>query len=208
MPITINGDGSITGLSVGGLPNGSVDADTLASNAVTTNKIANSAVTETKTSGVVGTGLKVIDQWHLTSDTTGNQNPLSGWSRMTSAFSAKSAMTESSGTWSFPEIGYYMVFLDWIGRCDTGEDNRWSDIDFMLSTNSGSSYSRQKRSLTSHYNDPNGTPYASATPFYIVDVTNASTFRLQFKLEFENNTGIQSTSGLITTAMFIRLGDT
>ena len=44
MPITINGDGSIAGLSVGGLPNGSVDADTLASNAVTTAKIASGAV--------------------------------------------------------------------------------------------------------------------------------------------------------------------
>ena len=30
MPVTINGDGSITGLSVGGLPNGIVDSDTLA----------------------------------------------------------------------------------------------------------------------------------------------------------------------------------
>ena len=48
MPITINGGGSITGLAVGGLPDGSVDADTLASNAVTTNKIANSAVASSK----------------------------------------------------------------------------------------------------------------------------------------------------------------
>ena len=40
MPVTINGNGSITGLSVGGLPNGTVDADTLASNAVTSSKIA------------------------------------------------------------------------------------------------------------------------------------------------------------------------
>ena len=34
MPVTINGNGSITGLVVGGLPDGSVDADTLASNAL------------------------------------------------------------------------------------------------------------------------------------------------------------------------------
>jgi len=54
MPITINGDGSITGLAVGGLPDGSVDADTLASNAVTNAKIANSAVTLAKTTGVSG----------------------------------------------------------------------------------------------------------------------------------------------------------
>ena len=40
MPVTINGNGSITGLSVGGLPNGTVDTDTLASNAVTNAKIA------------------------------------------------------------------------------------------------------------------------------------------------------------------------
>ena len=45
MPITINGDGSITGLAVGGLPDGSVDADTLASNAVTSAKLASGAIT-------------------------------------------------------------------------------------------------------------------------------------------------------------------
>ena len=33
MPVTINGDGTISGLAVGGLPDGSVDADTLAAGA-------------------------------------------------------------------------------------------------------------------------------------------------------------------------------
>jgi len=45
MPVTINGDGSITGLAVGGLPDGTVDADTLASNSVTNAKIASNAIT-------------------------------------------------------------------------------------------------------------------------------------------------------------------
>ena len=40
MPVTINGNGSISGLSVGGLPNGIVDADTLATSAVTSTKLA------------------------------------------------------------------------------------------------------------------------------------------------------------------------
>ena len=60
MPVTINGDGSITGLAVGGLPDGSVDADTLASNAVTTTKLANGAVTNTKvndTAAIAGSKL-------------------------------------------------------------------------------------------------------------------------------------------------------
>ena len=68
MPVTINGDGSITGLAVGGLPDGSVDADTLASNAVTTVKIADDAVTSAKS--VLTEGIKMVDQWRLTANTS------------------------------------------------------------------------------------------------------------------------------------------
>ena len=59
MPVTINGDGSITGLAVGGLPDGCVDADTLAAGAavpadgsITSAKLANGAATGVK----LGTG--------------------------------------------------------------------------------------------------------------------------------------------------------
>ena len=52
MPVTINGNGSITGLAVGGLPDGCVDADTLAAGAavpadgsITTAKLASGAIT-------------------------------------------------------------------------------------------------------------------------------------------------------------------
>ena len=48
MPITIDGDGTITGVSVGGLPDGIVDTDMLASSAVTTAKISDSQITEAK----------------------------------------------------------------------------------------------------------------------------------------------------------------
>ena len=48
MPVTINGDGSIAGVSVGGFPDGTVDADTLAANAVTSAKVASAAITSTE----------------------------------------------------------------------------------------------------------------------------------------------------------------
>jgi hypothetical protein len=48
MAIVINGSGTVTGLSVGGLPDGTVDDGTLASNAVTEAKIATDAVTAAK----------------------------------------------------------------------------------------------------------------------------------------------------------------
>ena len=48
MPISINGTGSITGLSAGGLPDASVTADDIASNAVTTAKVNDAAITSVK----------------------------------------------------------------------------------------------------------------------------------------------------------------
>ena len=48
MAIAINGSGTITGISVGGLPDGIVDADMLAANAVTAAKISDSQITEAK----------------------------------------------------------------------------------------------------------------------------------------------------------------
>ena len=52
MPVSINGNtGVITGLAVGGLPDGIVDADMLAANAVTAGKLA---------SGVGGKILQVV----------------------------------------------------------------------------------------------------------------------------------------------------
>tara|TARA_R100000655_G_scaffold64583_1_gene103135 strand:- start:65 stop:676 length:612 start_codon:yes stop_codon:yes gene_type:complete len=53
MPVSINGNtGVITGLAVGGLPDGTIDADSLASNAVTSAKLA---------SGVGGKILQVVN---------------------------------------------------------------------------------------------------------------------------------------------------
>jgi len=58
MAIVINGSGTVTGLAVGGLPDGTVDAGTLASNAVTEAKIATDSVTAAKIPDTVEAGFK------------------------------------------------------------------------------------------------------------------------------------------------------
>ena len=80
MPVTINGNGSITGLAVGGLPDGCVDADTLASGAavpadgsITTAKLANGAVTQAKKTYTTGEVIK-ITYGQLGSDTSVTQS--------------------------------------------------------------------------------------------------------------------------------------
>ena len=54
MPIAINGSGTVTGVSVGGLPDGIVDTDMLAANAVTAAKTTVAGILE-------------VDQWFLSS---------------------------------------------------------------------------------------------------------------------------------------------
>ena len=84
MAISINGSSNtITGLAVGGLPDGIVDADMLASNSVQTAKIVDDAVTDAKQnlSGVakawvnfngVGT-IAIRDSFNVSSLTDGGQ---------------------------------------------------------------------------------------------------------------------------------------
>ncbi len=73
MPIAINGSGTVTGISVGGLPDGIVDADMLASNAVTAGKLA---------SGVGGKILQVVQtvKSDITSTTSTSYGDISGMS--------------------------------------------------------------------------------------------------------------------------------
>ena len=65
MPIAINGSGTVTGISVGGLPDGIVDADMLASNAVTAGKLA---------SGVGGKILQVVSATKTDTFTTSSSS--------------------------------------------------------------------------------------------------------------------------------------
>jgi len=68
MPVVIKGSGTVEGIAVGGLPDAIVDADMLASNAVTSVKILDDAVTATKivgaavTSGSLATNAKQVLQ--------------------------------------------------------------------------------------------------------------------------------------------------
>ena len=69
MPVTINGDGSITGVSVGGLPDGIVDTDMLAADSVTSPKIGSKIFTsyaiiaDQKSQDTDG-GASTGGQWH------------------------------------------------------------------------------------------------------------------------------------------------
>jgi len=210
MPVTINGNGSITGLSVGGLPNGTVDADTLASNAVTTVKISNSAVTSTKTSGIGG--LLMADIWRLSSGgtltTDGTTDFNSNWERADTYSSGQigSGMTNSSGVFTFPSTGIYLITAMMMFKRNSG-DNRYANLDLKITTDGGSSYDVASTGAASFAQD-----YSTNTAVcnYIFDVTNVSTHKVFFSA-YTNRSSVlylaNSTSNACSFT-FLKLGET
>jgi len=72
MAVTINSNGTITGIATGGLPDGVVDADTLASNAVTNVKMADDSVGVAELSATGTAGNTVFLRGDGTWDTAGS----------------------------------------------------------------------------------------------------------------------------------------
>ena len=102
MPITINGSGTVTGLSVGGLPDGTVDSDTLASS-ITTGKVIQ--VVEARMTSNFSTTATGDDQ--DVSGATLNITPASSSNKILISFNAYCAFL--SGTNNNPSgmIGLY-----------------------------------------------------------------------------------------------------
>ena len=210
MPVTINGDGTITGLAVGGLPDGSVDADTLASNAVTTNKIANSAVTAAKSS--LTQGITMADQWRrnaICALNSGENFLTSDWERVDGSgqgvYIPNGGMTESSGIFTFPMTGIYKV--EW--QCyfeDTGSASV-NSANIYITTNN-SSYANRSSSVNS-VADVGSYSYVSAHTQTFVDVTDTSQVKVKFRV-YSNSTVAMDTSSSENRncATFVRIGDT
>ena len=196
MPVTINGDGSITGLSVGGLPDGCVDTDT----------IANSAVTAAKASGTAK-GLTMVDHWRTAASLTGNQSPITGWERVDNHFSVQgTGMSESSGIWTFPQSGLYLV--TYTGHGYLNGTTNYIGLYLSVSTDSGSSY--ESPPLGHAYLGAQGSGYCGGSNQVVLNVTNASTFRFRITFQSSNTSApvLQGhTSRSLTDLVIIRLGD-
>ncbi len=209
MPVTINGDGSIVGLAVGGLPDGSVDADTLAANAVTTAKIANSAVTSIKTSGLGG--LTVADQWRITSDATMGTDTVtnftSNWERADTYGAAQlgSGMTESSGIFTFPSTGIYHIIANQVFS-RTSAANRYAHLQLRVTTDN-SSYNV---AATGGAGFGEAYQQNTASLSFLFDVTNTSTHKVRFSAYTNRSSVVYrgSTDANTNSYTFIKLGET
>ena len=201
---------------------------------VTTAKIANSAITDSKIAALsaskltgalpaisgasltgISAGIEMVDQWRLTTSFTANQNPItSNWERNdTTGYGALgSAMSNSSGTFTFPTTGVYHIgFHALIGSAFSSGAHSQGCWIYVRTTTNNSSYANAAIAQQGIYNF--NTSYFSGGSLYaeaVFDVTDVSTHKVQFG--FGAGQGGEScrgdSSSQATGFTITRLGDT
>ena len=200
MAITINGNGTITGLSTGGLPTGSVTSATLASG------LANQGITHTCTYRLnadhtySGSSSNLITSWEFSDNTyDGKIEDSNTWS------------LPSSGIFSFPTTGIYSVSVD-IMMSQVNDSNAWCGIKFEVSTDGGSNYD-DAGVIYNQIVQASGssTQYTTAHTQAVVDVTSTSNTKYKIVFFTDTNEAVKlrgSTDDNRTSIKLIRLGNT
>ena len=209
MPITINGDGTITGLSAGGLPAGSVTDATIAGMASSKLSGALPAISGSSLTGLTS-GITMAEQWRLQAAIQSNQDPLTNWGLVNNGNQGRigSSMSHSSGIFTFPSTGIYLIMLVLQGYSDNHTQNL---IGGIAVTTNNSSYSTIAYSQNGIYDYSNSySSHANGTNTHIFDVTNTSTHKVRFVYGAGQGGEYCDGSGSYTktSATFVRLGDT
>ncbi len=201
MTLVLDGSANtIGGLAVGGLPDGIVDADMLASSSVTDAKIT--AVSSSKLSGALpaisgasltglSAGVTDFDEWYISGNVAGNQDPFTSWTRSNTNDSRHGVlggtMSHSSGIWTFPSTGYWFIsFTAW--TFNQNRKNRYSQYRIQTTSNN-SSYSEQASSGSRNEDDNgdgNGATYVSAHSQTIFDCQDTSNYKVKFTVDHED----------------------
>ena len=159
----------------------------------------------------VGGGITVADQWRLTANITGTNAVISANLEQcnTSAqdgASIGSAMSHSSGVWTFPSTGKYWVMFHGNGQADSAADNM---AVIMEATTNNSSYSD-----VAYGTDSGGGAAQDQSSSIIlsslIDVTDTSNVKVRFETSSFASGSYLGGDGDInySTFTFIRLGDT
>ena len=157
-----------------------------------------------------GGGITAASQWRLTTTATGDLEPIaSNWevNDTTGYGSLGSAMSESSGVFTFPSTGFWLITF--ICTWYYSGDSRWVEADIRTTTNN-SSYTNPSETYSFIQQTSSGVTYATATAQTIFDVTDTAQCKVQFRSRVDNDSTSTygSSSANATGVTFIRLGDT
>ena len=160
----------------------------------------------------ISAGITMADSWYVSAGLdpgNGGNDITANWERGTAAEfgSIGSAMSESSGIFTFPSTGIYYIAIEG-GFFRTGS-NAHNYVGFTLyATTDNSSYGGRS---VSYQAVPaiSGYTYVTTGCYTIFDVTNVSTHKVKFRTESDGSgTSAVDIGGRRFNAVFIRLGDT
>ncbi|WP_290942084.1 hypothetical protein [Hyphomonas sp.] len=157
-------------------------------------------------------GITMQDSWVVTSgySTNATVDITANWARHSAASSTffgniGSAMTESSGVFTFPSTGIYLVMASLVVKTNGG-GRTYLGAEQRISSDSGSNYTDASVSYNSGYQN---NAYASAITIAVYNVTNASNFRWKLRSVFSDTTlVVGDATNKLSGVTFTRLGDT
>ena len=159
---------------------------------------------------VGGGGITMVDNWRVTTAFTGNATPIaSNWERNDTAPCLSylgSQMTESSGIFSFPSTGIYLIIHEQNYKY-SGNSQYISA--YIKATTDNSNYVSITEANT-NLNTASGNHYTSNTTTALVDITDTSNQKVRFDVDKQNTSVENSANSARDTlsARFIRLADT
>ena len=165
--------------------------------------------TFTGTVAGAGGGITEADQWRVISNFSGDANPIaSNWERNDTDFSKiGTGLTQSSGIFSFPSTGIYLVMAEWVGYYNG--DSKYNEYEIQVTTNNSSYNVRGNTSqFLQQTSSDNGDGNCGC--HCIIDVTDTSNvkFRISFAAAHNSTTTKGDTNMNRTYFTAIRLGDT
>ena len=166
------------------------------------------ATTAFVTTAVAAEAISNADQWRLTTSFTGNVDPISSnLERVDDAGFEKlgSGMAVSSGVWTFPATGVWIVRATWGAE---GTDVVDPYMTMQYTSNNGSAWDNQARVYAG---SSGGTAVkTTSTGEVTVDITDVSNDKVQFGIVNSSSsaTVAGNTDYNFTYFTFIRLGDT
>ena len=157
--------------------------------------------------GVEVASEKMVDEWRTNSSQDQGSGAVvvaSNWERNDNNFALiGQGMTESSGVFSFPTTGIYLIRAA-INFYSSGAASYMGCL-IDASTDSGSSYSVIANNYAS---TANNTYYTNATAQAVFDVTNVSTHKVRMKTNMPGTNSLLGSDYQRTCMHFSRIGNT
>ena len=207
---TVNGSGNIT---VSNALSGTdiISTANITDANITTAKIANNAVTSGKMFSTFENGIEFFETYRLASNTSATSS-----NDFTQSFTLASnrsygalvpggtGMSYSSGIWTFPATGMYLVHMHF--RCYRNGTLDYMEVFGNVTTNN-SSYNEAMNAIMG-WGTYNSTTYQSCDNWCIFDVTDTSTHKMKFTWAGSHSVVFSGGNTNASNVTFMRIGDT